>query len=518
VKLALAAAVLAGLGTLAVVPSADAEPSPQVSVVWPEVTKFNPDLVDYDAVVTNNGTGRLFYAFAPVDYPQSMLWDVRPVPESGHLTLAEDQEGQGAIQIWSCLDYWSVGDSCTLAATSPELSVRSHVTVFSADGTSTSYVRAGLNHHRIVYGPQPPEVADAATGTWEILDATRKPLASPLTGPLTAADMATDADYAANVPFTIPADLPRGHYFLDVHLSVEDPDFGPLHGSLSDVESNLVDLYVDSVAPRLTVGKLPATLYPVADGYLDQVGINAKADETTTATFEVTNAAGARVFRVPDITIDSTGAWGGISWDGYTNSRQMVPAGAYTLKLTATDLSGNTSTWTGRIAVSRKSLRWTTYATTVSAAQYVVGDPLVGSCSTLAHKAHHALGFYSQTKCKGSTKRSVVAQNFGMYIPKAFNNRYDWAQITLNGGPATKSRKNYIIFGYVHPSDGAMVGRKQFGKGNGAHVAGRLSLTSDNVFDRNAARPYLIWTSGLNSGSRYNVRSFTVKVQYLALR
>jgi hypothetical protein len=58
-----------------------------------------------------------------------------------------------------------------------------------------------------------------------------------------------------------------------------------------------------------------------------------------------------------------------------------------------------------------------------------------------------------------------------------------------------------------------------FRKGNGAHPGHRMNVTSRVIFDPKADKPYIIWSNGLNAGSRYNVRSYTIHVRYpVALR
>jgi hypothetical protein len=210
------------------------------------------------------------------------------------------------------------------------------------------------------------------------------------------------------------------------------------------------------------------------------------------------------------------------SWSGRTTAGKLVPEGHYTMELTSTDKAGNTATWSAPITVSHKHLQWTTFTRTVTAAASRTGKPYVGRCSTLASPAKGgpagSLGFYSRTRCKGTSAQATVATNHGMYIPKALQNQYQWVQVTLNGGPATAAASNYIVMGYVSPSTGKLVHTSQFGKGTGAHAGQRIDTASRVVFDMRTSAPYLIWSNGLNGGSRYDVRSYTVRVRYQALR
>ena len=91
--------LLAGLLTAA--PAASADPVSEVTVVWPEVTRFNPTTYSYDAVATTTGAGHLFSTWR-YDSQYPWLSPGTPVPESGHVTLNESQEGIGRLAIWSC--------------------------------------------------------------------------------------------------------------------------------------------------------------------------------------------------------------------------------------------------------------------------------------------------------------------------------------------------------------------------------------------------------------------------------
>lgn len=508
---ALAAVLAAALGPLAVVPAATAV-DPAVSVDWPAATRVNPKTTAYDAPVTYTGANHLFSTFGPVDYAYEPSW-ATPVTD-GHVRLQDWWQGTGVIQVWSCTqDRFVLGDgTCSVAATSPELLAFSRLQVWDGEGGS-AFLRPGVNRHRIRYGPGSPDVP-TPTATWELLDLQGNPLATPVSGTIPDAELAIDANGYADVSFTLPSTVADGRYLLDVRMAVDDPDLGHLEGRMATPDiGQALNVVVDTVAPRLTVAKFAPTIYPATDYYLDDVSLSTTSSEHAPGTFEILNASGGRVLK------QDAYLWeGGTSlyWNGRNAAGQVVAEGTYTLKVSATDDAGNTGTWTGRIAVSHKRLQWVTYTRTVQAAPYLVWKS-VGRCSTLARKRQGVLGFYSQTTCKNRDRSGVVGE-FGIYIPKAFQNHYDWAQVTLNGGPATRSTKNYIVFGYVQPRTGKWLSRTEFHAGTGAHAAPRLDISSGNVFDRATSKPYLIWASGLTDGSRYDVRSYTTKVRYQVLK
>jgi hypothetical protein len=194
----------------------------------------------------------------------------------------------------------------------------------------------------------------------------------------------------------------------------------------------------------------------------------------------------------------------------------VAPAGTYTLELAVVDEAGNAASWSGRTVVSGKSLKPATWTRTFRASDLLMAKT-VGKCSKMVRKRHGALGFYSQARCKGSLRASLVSADFGVYLPPALGG-YGTARVTLTGGPATRSPKNYLVFGYEGPNSSGLLNRTDFTKGNHKHAAPQVSLQNDYVWDRQAAKPYLQWGAGLVAGSRYDVRKFTVTVRYVDLR
>jgi hypothetical protein len=55
------------------------------------------------------------------------------------------------------------------------------------------------------------------------------------------------------------------------------------------------------------------------------------------------------------------------------------------------------------------------------------------------------------------------------------------------------------------------------GPGHAERRAATRANSNYIVFDRNTDKPYVVWSSGLVVGSRYDVRSYTVQVRYQAL-
>jgi hypothetical protein len=494
-----------------------------VAVTWAVATRVNPHVTPYEFTVTDNPTGaHLFYTWGWPDFDAWQIDPGTPVPDSGVATVDfGTAEGAGAVRVWTCPDVsWSI--NCTEAARSPQLDVWYDARVDEEQGTP-EWRRSGVQHVTYWYGPKAP-LGENHAGSWELLDADKQPLVPAVTGPLTDEDLAFDPDTGdSTLTFTIPDGLPSGTYYLDTHLSVDSVDYGHLEGSMGSGPGGPMEVLVDNDAPTLTVRKTPPVLYPVGDDYVDFFTVYAKASEWSKATLEVTNAHGDRVFRsLPSQLSDQDFNWNDApSWDGRKGGT-IVPEGRYRATLTVVDLAGNTTTWSTPFRVSHKHLQWTLFKRTVTAADSIYGKPYIGRCATLARPAQGgprgSLGFYSATKCHGTLASAGVATNHGMYIPKAYKNHWDYAQVILNGGPATSAKGNYINLAYLRPNSRKLWNGKFFTKGNGAHKGLRYPIGASGVFGRSTDRPYIVWTNGATAGSRYDVRSYTVLVRYQALR
>jgi hypothetical protein len=512
------ATLLGSAGTAPAMAAAD----PTVTVTWPDATRLNPTVTPYQFIVTDHpDAAYLYWTWGRSDTPVSQVYGTR-VPDSGEATVDfADYQGSGVVRIWVCpADSWS--SACTEAARSPELDVWSKVQVIDLESVPPKR-RSGSQHVPFWYGPKPP-LAGTPTGTWELLDADKVPLDPAVGGALTAQDLAYDPDTGdSDLEFTIPDGLPSGSYYVEVHMSVDTADFGHLEGSLTGSQGAPLDIYVDNDAPTLTVRKTVPVLYPVADEYLDYFKVYAKASEPATATFEVTNSHGQRVYRSTGHSLDADdyNYYDPPVWNGRQGGK-VVPEGRYTATLTAKDLAGNTATWSAKVTVSHKSLQWTMFKRTVTAAGSMVGKPYIGKCATLARPAKGgpkgSLGFYSATKCHGTLATAGVATTHGIYIPKAFRNHWDYAQVILNGGPATSAKGNYIELGYLRPRSKKVWNARFFTKGDGAHRGMKFDLAPTDVFDHATDKPFILWYNGATAGSRYNVRSYTVLVRYQALR
>ncbi|QZY28399.1 hypothetical protein [Nocardioides coralli] len=499
---ALLAPALVGSLLLAAAP-AQADPDP-VTVTWPERTAFNPDRFTYEVAVEDpTAAGDLVVWWVdqwenqhPVDVP------------AGGAVVTPDFTGGGTgpVLLTRCPVAASEVADCTEVSRSPELVVHARLLLGDRDVNGgwpitpddpLALVAAPLDH---------PELASPRV-EWRVMTGGNLQDTQLTSGTIPQGQLERDpATGYARIPFTLPPGVRSGQYWLRVRLTAETDSFGRLE-SFEEVES----FQVDADAPTVTVDLGAPTFYPVTDGHLDELTIRTTTDEYITATLEVRDGAGNRVHHASD----SGQPWVApeFTWNGRSGGKP-VPEGSYRVLVSTVDRAGNAGTpWKGSVRVSHDELRWKTATISGSAQEALAGKPYVGRCSTLDRKARGVLGFYSQTRCSGNARRSAVATHSGAYVPQAFKQRYDWAQVTLHGGPASRSGRDYVVLGLLDRSHD-VVKRRVLRRGGGSTPripAGRL------VVDAASENPYLLWYTGLSEGSRYDVARYTVRLRYQVL-
>lgn len=338
-------------------------------------------------------------------------------------------------------------------------------------------------------------------GTWRLTSAPTDDapaLASGETGPI------VDPTGPTAFTYTVPAGLADGTYHLHLALEATSAEHGRLTGS------QRTTVLVDQTAPTIELRDPPTVVYPVRDDYLDRAVWKVRTAERTNVFLEVRDGAGTVLADI--MAPAQAGDWSQVSWSGSDRGRP-VPDGSYAVTLTARDRAGNTTTVQRRIRVSGLARRATTYRRTVSAVRSRTGD-FVGRCSSL-RKRGGALLLASQTRCAGRKDAdSVVLTRHGIYVPQAVERRYLSMRVTVHGGPAGRSRRNYLVLGYLRGKE--FTNRAVLHEGR-RHVGDLVRDPVRHVFDRETRRPYVLWSTGLAAGSRYVVRSFTVEIRYLAL-
>ncbi|MEI5672077.1 MULTISPECIES: hypothetical protein [unclassified Nocardioides] len=490
--------LLTGLSTLLGVLAAPGPASAAGPVVsWPAITAFNPAQTSYDVTVTDGeGEGVLlaWWAGTPT-----------PVATSGTTEIEFSTPGTGPVLLTRCPSAETTWEGyCTPVSESPVLQVYDRFLVDGFDVLpDNGPVAAGPAKARIAVNPAPPA---GTTATWSLVDDAVTPARTLSSGSTALVPEAGTG--LLRTSFTVPAGVRPGRYQLLITVVADTEAFGHLEGT------SVVGLtvLVDTVAPTLRVHSSSDVVYPYRDRYGDQAVIDFSASESGTRTLEVLDSRKRVIHRSGPAEV-----WDGqresVRWNGYVAGGRMAPEGSYTMRLSLVDPAGNTTSTTRPVRVSHLQRKVVTYRRTVSASASLVNKS-VGRCSTLARKSRGALLFASQARCRDEAQ-SVVATNHGIYVPRALTaNGYRSLRITLRGGAASAARDDYLVMGYLRGK--RFMNRREF-HGGSVHRGSRVTSPSRYVFDRTKDKPYVLWSTGLTSGSRYLVRSFTVELTYETL-
>lgn len=108
----------------------------------------------------------------------------------------------------------------------------------------------------------------------------------------------------------------------------------------------------------------------------------------------------------------------------------------------------------------------------------------------------------------------VVATTHAVWLPEAFQKRYDPVRVDAYGGAARRAKRAYLVAGYLSRSD-KFVGRSVFSKRLAWHKGS--SIDGNRLVHYQNGRPYLVWSIGLAARSRYDIKTFRVVFTYRAL-
>lgn len=351
---------------------------------------------------------------------------------------------------------------------------------------------------------EPAAPFTSVTGTWTLLDQSTAPATTLASGDLPSGSVVRDGRVA--VPFTVPPGLGSGRYLLRTTVSADSPAYGVLTGATAGTR-----VTVDLDPPVATLVSASPVVYPIRDRYLDVATWAVRTKGASRATVDILNSAGSSVFGQGQGVRRSVVRF---TWRGVSDAGGVVPEGRYTARLTFTDTAENSVTLTRDVTVSHLERRLISFRRTVTAAA-ALSSKFVGRCSTLTKRKGGALAYVSQSRCAGAKDDdSVVVARHGIYLPRSLNDHYTAFRLTVRGGPASRSSRNYLVLGYLLGKD--FVHREVL-RGGQRHLGDRVMIADGLVYDRTSRKPYVLWSTGLTSGSRYVVRSFTVEVNYVAL-
>lgn len=480
-------------GGVALTPAQADEPSAPI-ITWPEITQFNPELVDYEIHIADaGGEGELVAWWGEHFRSRALL------PHVGAAVLEFDHEGTIEVVVARCEAGYQILADCAEVARSAPLTVLTRFGLLTVDMAT----EVGLGVTEVQVNSYPKTAIDRYE--WQIVEDAQSGhvlATGTANGPFREGRYGADV-FDLQVPPAVQADV----YKLRVTGIVSTAEYGELKAVTS------TSFRYNPVIPTLKVTQNRATFHPHPDGYQDSVELDVTANQDAALELTVTDSKGTVMHRSDGSA--GVGHSGLLFWKGTNLAGKRVAPGTYKLAIRGLSNGGNQGNWQGKVVVSGKRLVTVTKSFTVRAAPSLSSTPYVGKCSKLARRAKGGLGFYSQTKCRSNPKRSAVAAYFGAYLPRAIEGRYDSVQVTLNGGPATRSRTNYINLAYAAPRSQKLVKLRSL-RGKGA-LRGRTASASQ-IFDRTKERPYLIWWAGLAEGSRFNVNSYKVTTTYQVLR
>ncbi|CAN5620547.1 hypothetical protein BH11ACT8_BH11ACT8_14840 [soil metagenome] len=482
---------LVGGGSL--VAPADAD-EPALSVTWPEVTSFNPDVYAYTFSLAYSGQEQLYaYDYSgDVDDPAARV----PLPSSGEVdwTFSDDADG---IYLVTC-----ASSPCELLASAPALRlVRSVYVGKRVDPTFGQ--RRRITDRHVAFPLDVRAGADLEPVVhYAVVDAGRAQQ-----GAVVARGESPYVDNAVSLG-AITSRLVHGTVYELVVIATAE---GEHYGRLASEKYYEKFVYDDQVDLRGAVDA--RSFFPVRDDFADESTLRLRlTEEVNVLRVTFTDRAGhtidnpePRGSRSPEVIRFVVGG----------PKIAKLRAGFYQWRVFARDAFGNTRRLTVPVHLSRRTVHEATYRHTFSAASTVL-DRSVGRCSTLKRLRHGGLGYYSQTSCRRAAASGVSTVN-GVFVPTSLNGHWTSLRITVNGGGAAGRRDAYAVL-YYRDATGEFRARRQLDGRRGKHP-GAVVESSDKLVAKDTAsgRCYVVWGVGLTGGSRYDVQSYTVQITYSKL-
>lgn len=298
---------------------------------------------------------------------------------------------------------------------------------------------------------------------------------------------------------------PQAPYEFEAEITVQDPDYGTLTGTLDPERTFLVDRGTPVPGATTIVNR---TIYPNVDEapYPGSAKVTSSANFMEFSSYAIRNSGGTLVRQIPR----APGNLQSGIWNGKTAGGVLVPAGTY--RVHARDDVGNESSSVGTITVSHG--RWVTKTWTRKVrARTSTIDTYVGRCSALNSPGTRgwaaSVGYYANVRCANRGRNvSTAATLNAVNLIKA--PRYLSVRVRAYGGPSRRSAGSVAYLRYV---------KVQGGVSHQVKLRPRLRshdgalLTGPNAYIRASDRRFR-WNVYTFAGSRYDVRDFTVVVRY----
>lgn len=470
-----------------------------LSVIWPAVTSFNPDLDPYTFTIEDDGGGTLF---------ADWRGDRVEIPHSGQVTMTFPTDGDGQILLLRC-----GGDgACSQITDSPPLHVLSKLEIRAASTVTyaSPYVPTKTSAHVKMPSGTPFDFDWEIRETADTEDPDNEVLASGTAQAIQKSQYPWTDTNALSFHYQAPPGLVQGQtYTLLVDAAGHSDVYGDLSGSYTQ------SISYDALA-SVSIEATQQLFYPERDNYLDRVVVSVVSSGTEDVAVSVRDQAG-KVLR-PRLPREASRV-GNYSWDGRLADGSVVAEGVYTVRVVGTDWAGNYAKDEIEVTVSRKRLRMLTFERTFSAKDALI-DRSVGSCSRLASPSSHggkgSLGYYSQTTCRDAAKSSVETE-FGIYVPQALEGKYGDLTVSFVGGAAKRAKKAYLVMYRYDSVLKKYVARYQHTAAWGQHALRHPWSGEKSVVGQKGPKPTIYWWAGLTEGARYDIQSFTVSLQYQAL-
>lgn len=477
--------------------AADSRPE----VTWPADTTIGPGQAVDIAVSDPDGGGAL-QVIAHGNFREEI--------DRNGTTALSLPEGTGRLSIYRCSTDL---DDCTYfdpALSSPDTYEVRHVTQVNLQGSKT-------NPPRTISILQPTVTMKVDTLRDESLPytldwhfATKHGVEIPdsggsQSGTLAAGSFVLTLDAAA---------VPDGTYYVGGTLTVLNPDFGELIGTITSYQASFWPIFVDRVPPTFTSVKQSRTkIFPLVGAYgydksvVFEVTGTTAGDQIEIRTPSTDQFIARSLLKRPSPTVTTWKA----GWSGRSSETgKIVPAGNYSAYLV--DAAGNRGPSVGWVTVSLKKVVVKTFRKKVQASGSTVGK-YIGKCSQLKRPVRGwvgSQGYYANTKCGTQTSSaSEVNTANQVRLPAAL--KYDQIRVETYGGSAASKPGSR---GAVHYLDttGKWLRQSVTRTTVTTHISPNVGAARYVWSDR-----YFVWGFATAFGNRFDVRDFTVVAKYYVL-
>lgn len=290
---------------------------------------------------------------------------------------------------------------------------------------------------------------------------------------------------------------------------------------------------VDETPPQCEVESRSnySTMYPRDDGYRDTFSVTFSVTDEVPAPVKVQllvllpppvpEDPPIEVYSEPEYTLAS-GASDTLTWNGRKNGGGLADEALHGFTIKVSDEAGNVNTCQVGVTVDHAKVTRTTFKKTFRAASTEL-ERLVGKCSVLRKPSLRgwtgSLGYYSNKKCDNGFKPSRVVSANGVLVPKAFQNKYHSLQIKLYGGAAKARPGSEAALLYMKKDiEADSVLLRWMGPKLGTHAGARTGTKTPTFIrlDDNKS-PYVAWNLITVNGLQYDVKNFTVVLEYTGL-